>query len=76
MVNSVCERFDTISAVEHNPSSRTSNESWHGTAISATQHLEHEDDGAKHQSMQLTKTSTKELKALPKAYPCSCNKYF
>ena len=31
-------------------------------------HLEHEHDGVKQQSMQFTKNSTKELKAVPVAY--------
>ncbi len=42
-----------VDNIDHNPSSRTARDSWHGTAISATQHLIDEDDGVQQPPLQL-----------------------
>ena len=56
--------------IDHNPSSRTAKDSWHGTAISASQHLENKDDGCVRPSLELQndKIQSKTLKQLPTEY--------
>ena len=36
----------TVDNIDHNPSSRTATDSWHGTAISATQHIDNAHDSS------------------------------
>ena len=49
-----------VDNIDHNPSSRTARESWHGTAISATQHLEYANDREERSRIKLS-TAKKKL---------------
>ena len=50
------------------PSSRSTKDSWHGEAISFTQHLESKTDGIERCSVQLSDTALLVLQPLPKEY--------
>ena len=56
----LCSNVFTKFAVDntdHNPSSRSTKDSWHGAAISSTQHLESKVEGMKRCSVQLSDTA-------------------
>ena len=57
-----------VDNIDHNPSSRSAKDSWHGTVISLTQHLESKTDGIKRYSVQLVATGSKILQPLPKKH--------
>ena len=59
-----------VDNIDHNPSSRTAKDSWHGTAISTSQHLKDKDDGTIWQPLDLQKDKlqSKLLKQLPTEY--------
>ena len=61
-----------VDNIDHNPSSRTAQDSWHGTAISASQHLKGKDDGCVRPALdfQNEKIKSKKLKQLPAEYTC------
>ena len=40
-----------VDNIDRNPSSRSAKDTWHGTAIPSTQHLESKTDGIKHCSV-------------------------
>ena len=67
-----CNLFTTqaVDNIDHNPSSRTAKDSWHGTAISTSQHLKDKDDGTIRQPLDLQKDKlqSKLLKQLPTEY--------
>ena len=46
----------------------TASDSWHGTTISAAQHLEHAHDGVQRPLLQLSETKTNSLRQLPITY--------
>ena len=55
--------------IDHNPSSNTAQDSFHGTAISLTQHTTIENGGnRRHQSRLLIKSSSKSIEQLPQSY--------
>lgn len=58
--------------IDHNPSSRTAKDSWHGTAISTSQHRTEEDDGSIRQPVEfkMDELQAKTLKQLPTDYTC------
>ena len=59
-----------VENIDHNPTSRTAKDSWHGTAISTSQHLTDKDDGSIRQPLkfQMDKIQSKTLKQLPTYY--------
>jgi hypothetical protein len=59
-----------VDNIDHNPSSRTAKDSWHGTAISTSQHLKDKDDGTFRPPLDLQKDKlqSKLLKQLPTEY--------
>ena len=59
-----------VDNIDHNPSSRTAKESFHGTAISITQHLENSKDGIKRPTTAIDSSSNKyrSLRQLPASY--------
>ena len=68
-----CNLFTTqaVDNIDHNPSSRTVKDLWHGTAISTSQHLKDKDDGTFRLPLDLQKDklqSKKLLKQLPTEY--------
>ena len=55
-----------VDNIDHNPSSRTAKDSFHGTAMSITQHLADNNDGVKRQFPVIETTSNCSiLKKLP-----------
>ena len=50
-----CNLFTTqaVDNIDHNPSSRTAKDLWHGTVISTSQHLKNKDDGTIQQPLDL-----------------------
>ena len=67
-----CNLFTTqaVDNIDHNPSSRTAKDSWHGTTISTSQHLKDKDDGTFRPPLDLQKDKlqSKLLKQLPTEY--------
>ena len=64
----LCKRVFTTYAVDnidHNPSSRTARDSWHGTAISATQHLQCVNDGEERSRINLSTAKKNCINKLP-----------
>ena len=60
-----------VDNIDHNPSSRTAVDSWHGTAISATQHPTGASDGLKREQPEFALRTQKQLCKLPlKLYEC------
>ncbi len=57
-----------VDNIDHNPSSRTAKESWHGTAISATQHVRSKNDRIVRERTSLKFTDDNQLKQLPSSY--------
>ena len=59
-----------VDNINHNPSSRTAQDSWHGTAISASQHLKDEKDAAPRPALEFQndKLHTKTLHQFPTEY--------
>ena len=59
-----------VDNIDHDPSSRTAKDSWHGTAISACQHRANKDDGSIRPAIEVQKDKlkTKTLKQLPAEY--------
>lgn len=47
-----------VDNIDQNPRFSTASDSWYGTAISATQHLEHANDDAQQPPLQLLETRT------------------
>ena len=61
-----------VDNIDHNPSSRTAQDLWHGTAISASQHLKDKDDGCVRPAVEFQneEVKSKVLKQLPSQYTC------
>ena len=57
-----------VDNIDHNPCFRRASNSWHDTAISATQHLEHANDGVQRSPIQLSQTKANSLRQLPVTY--------
>ena len=57
-----------VDNIDHNLSSRAASDSWHGTAILATQHLEHANEGVYRPPLQLSETKTNSFRQLPVTY--------
>ena len=57
-----------VDNIDHNPSSRSAKDSFHGTAITTTQHLENASDGYQRPQVQFEKSEGYTLHKLPSDY--------
>ena len=55
-----------VNNIDHNPSSRSAKDIWHGRAVSSTRHLQSKTDGIKRCYVQLADTALIFLQSLPK----------
>ena len=59
-----------VDNIDHNPSSNTATDSFHGTAISLFQHPDFDGQGAGMNDLIITSGSSKSIKPLPDFYTC------
>ena len=60
--------YTAVDNIDHNTSSRTATDSWHGTTISATQHVDSAHDDIQRPPLNLKKSTGKSIHQLPRAY--------
>ena len=57
-----------VDNIGHNPSSRTAKESWHGTAVSTTQHIVNKNDGILRERNKMENECSRIIRQLPSNY--------